>query len=245
MWSQIAGEAESPSFEIFGEPRGGLHRIRAVRDIPDQGVRKGDLGGWVSSKYLNDGTLRISGEAWVAGDAIVKENARVEGNACVKDNAVVAGSVRVSRCAVVEKGAMIWGTIEVTDWARVGGSARIMGEGRIYRDAYIDTNAHIWGDEGVFDIFRNAHCVTLGPFGPYGSDMTIARLRDGGCLIYQFMNGWIGTPQAMRENTDEIIELVADRRISRCEEWDAWAEQYQKLADLADSMVKTWNVWAG
>ena len=211
----------------------------------DQGVRKGDLGGWVSSKYLNDGTLRISGEAWVAGDAIVKENARVEGNACVKDNAVVAGSVRVSRCAVVEKAAMVWGTIEVTDWARVGGSARIMGEGRIYRDAYIDTNAHIWGDEGVIDIFRNAHCVTLGPFGPYGSDMTIARLRDGGCLIYQFMNGWIGTPQAMRENTDEIIELVADRRISRCEEWDAWAEQYQKLADLADSMVKTWNVWAG
>ena len=245
MWSQIAGEAESPSFEIVGEPRGGLYRIRAVRDIPDQGVRKGDLGGWVSSKYLNDGTLRISGEAWVAGDAIVKENARVEGNACVKDNAVVAGSVRVSRCAVVEKGAMVWGTIEVTDWARVGGSARIMGEGRIYRDAYIDTNAHIWGDEGIIDIFRNAHCVTLGPFGPYGSDMTIARLRDGGCLIYQFMNGWIGTPQAMRENTDEIIELVADRRISRCEEWDAWAEQYQRLADLADSMVKTWNVWAG
>ena len=140
---------------------------------------------------------------------------------------------------------MVWGTIEVTDWARVGGSARIMGEGRIYRDAYIDTNAHIWGDEGVIDIFRNVHCVTLGPFGPYGSDMTIARLRDGGCLIYQFMNGWIGTPQAMRENTDEIIELVADRRISRCEEWDAWAEQYQRLADLADSMVKTWNVWAG
>ena len=43
MWSQIAGEAESPSFEIFGEPRGGLHRIRAVRDIPDQGLEKAIL----------------------------------------------------------------------------------------------------------------------------------------------------------------------------------------------------------
>ena len=87
---------------------------------------------------------------------------------------------------------MVWGTMEVTDWARVGGSARIMGEGRIYRDAYIDTNAHIWGDEGVIDIFRNAHCVTLGHLALMEGDMTIARLRDGGCLIYQFMNGWIG-----------------------------------------------------
>ena len=44
-----------------------LYRIRALRDIPERGVKSGDLGGWVESE-LN---LSPSGAAWVYGDARV------------------------------------------------------------------------------------------------------------------------------------------------------------------------------
>ena len=46
-----------------------LHKIRATEDIPRHGVRKGDLGGYVSSTHLPSGDARVSGDAWVSGDA--------------------------------------------------------------------------------------------------------------------------------------------------------------------------------
>lgn len=53
--------------------RSTLHRIRAVRDIPERGVKRGDLGGWVES----ESNLSKSGTAWVFGDARVFDGARV------------------------------------------------------------------------------------------------------------------------------------------------------------------------
>ena len=54
-----------------------LRRIVAGRDIPSQGVRKGDIGGWVER------VSQVSGNAWVSGNAQVFDNARIFGNANV------------------------------------------------------------------------------------------------------------------------------------------------------------------
>ena len=54
-----------------------LHQIRATEDIPCHGVRKGDLGGFVSSTHLPSGAARVSGDAWVSGDAQVFGNAEI------------------------------------------------------------------------------------------------------------------------------------------------------------------------
>ena len=66
-----------------------LYRIRATEDIPRHGVRKGDLGGYVSSTHLPSGSARVFGDAWVFGDAQVSGDAWVSGNARVSGNAEI------------------------------------------------------------------------------------------------------------------------------------------------------------
>ena len=60
-----------------------LYRIRALRDLPDQGVRAGDLGGYVA------GTHNLGGNAWVSDRGQVFGNGRVSGNGRVFGNSRV------------------------------------------------------------------------------------------------------------------------------------------------------------
>jgi hypothetical protein len=87
-----------------------LHRIRALRDIPEYGVKAGDLGGWVETEW----NLSHYGEAWVMGSARVMGAARVMDSAWVADEARVANS------------AWVMGSARVMGAARVMGSARVM-----------------------------------------------------------------------------------------------------------------------
>ena len=51
-----------------------LFRIEATRDIPKYGIRKGDLGGWIE----NERNLLHGGDAWVGGNARIKNNGNIE-----------------------------------------------------------------------------------------------------------------------------------------------------------------------
>ena len=73
-----------------------LHQIRATEDIPCHGVRKGDLGGYVSSTHLPSGAARVFDNAWVFGAAQVSGAAQVFGDAWVSGAAQVSGDARVS-----------------------------------------------------------------------------------------------------------------------------------------------------
>ena len=64
-----------------------LRRIRALIDLPDRRVKKGETGGWVSD------SAEVSGSAWVYDEA------RVYGSARVSGSARVYGSARVERKA--------------------------------------------------------------------------------------------------------------------------------------------------
>ena len=87
-----------------------LHRIRAVRDIPEHNVKAGDLGGWLETEE----NLSHNGAAWVMNSAYVMGKARVMGKALVADSALVMDS------------AYVMGKARVTDSARVMGNARVM-----------------------------------------------------------------------------------------------------------------------
>ena len=91
-------------------PHTGLHRIRALRDIPRHYVLKGDLGGYVSS----EANLSQLGSAWVAGLARVTDSAQVTGSAWVIDSARVTGSARVTDSARVTGSAWVAGSAQVS-----------------------------------------------------------------------------------------------------------------------------------
>lgn len=93
----------------------GLHRIRALRDIPIYGVKKGDLGGFVE----RENNLSQEGACWIADDATVKDFAGVHNDALVMGNATVMDNATVSGYAIVS------GYARVNVNAEIGGSAII------------------------------------------------------------------------------------------------------------------------
>lgn len=142
------------------------HRIRAKKDMPWHGVKKGDIGGLVQS--LDN----IQEEAWVMPSGLVCHDARVKGRAAVGqastvfDRATVGGCARVvgskvcddarvlgnavvsggseilefatvTDCAVVTSGVQATGYAVIADNAKVGGHALISGFARIYGDATV------------------------------------------------------------------------------------------------------------
>ena len=74
-----------------------LTRIRALKNIPEYEVYRGDLGGFVEStnNLSQEGSCWIDGDAKVYGDARILDgawihrNAIVGGNAIVKDNVII------------------------------------------------------------------------------------------------------------------------------------------------------------
>jgi len=82
-----------------------LWQLKALRDIPEYGVRAGDLGGFVES----EDNLSHKGSCWVI------DSARVCGGARVIDSAIVTGRAWVSGKE------QVWGE------AQVGGEASIKG----------------------------------------------------------------------------------------------------------------------
>lgn len=71
----------SQKYELMVRDRTGLCRIRALRNIPEVGIKAGDVGGYVQSEE----NLSQEGNCWVFRDAKVYGDARVCGNAFVKN----------------------------------------------------------------------------------------------------------------------------------------------------------------
>lgn len=80
-----------------------------MRDIPEHGVKKGDLGGWIESEenLSQDGCCWIGDEATVCANAKVEHGAIVRGHAAVVGDAWVQGRATVDGYAVVSEGAWI------------------------------------------------------------------------------------------------------------------------------------------
>lgn len=110
------------------------YRIRAMRDIPEHGVKSGDLGGYVGS--LDN--LSHKGAAWVAGRAQARDNGRVEGDAIAKDyasvrdnavltgNATLTGHARLQDFAILRENAVVGNSAVVEGHMVLGGNIKLM-----------------------------------------------------------------------------------------------------------------------
>lgn len=85
-----------------------VYRIQALRDIPRYGVKRGDLGGLVSSK----GVLSHEGACWIAYGAAVLRFVTV------KDDAYIGGNVLVIN-DFTHKTMMIQDNAKITDGAKI------------------------------------------------------------------------------------------------------------------------------
>lgn len=92
-----------------------LTRIKALRDIPEHGIKGGDLGGYLESEsnlsqngysWVNDnskvyGNAKIIDNGYIANEAIVKDNSIVKDNAKVLDNAVISNGSNIENSSKV------------------------------------------------------------------------------------------------------------------------------------------------
>jgi tetrahydrodipicolinate N-succinyltransferase len=134
-----------------------LHRIRALRDIPERGVKAGDLGGWIESEanLSHDGTCWVSDSARVRDKAVVRDNAvvrdkavvrdfaRVRGSAVVRGTAVVSDIARVRDSAVVSEHAVVSGDAVVSEHAVVRETAVVSGSARVREHAVVRDKAEV------------------------------------------------------------------------------------------------------
>ena len=182
--------SSSRSYEFTGEMLlvGGavLHRIRAVTDLPRQGVRAGDVGGWVES------TDNLSGDAWVSGDA------RVYGDALVSGNALVYGDARVS------------GDARVYGNARVSGNALVSGDAQVCVSQDVLTVGPIGSESVTATLFRTAagHTLRVGCWGGHVDDLAAEVERRSA--------DWTADPEVARRRRAEYtaLETLCSARIA-------------------------------
>lgn len=123
-----------------------LHRIRALRDVRE-GVRAGDLGGFVES----ESNLSQEGICWIYDNAIACENARVtedgtlRRSAKVLDAAIISGDACLDWSTFVMHNAVV-ASGKISGLAIVGGHAKILGGTPNHGSPMIRDEASICGE---------------------------------------------------------------------------------------------------
>lgn len=163
----LAKEKVVPS--VKGWPGGSvaMHRIQALRDIPEKGVRKGDVGGYVS----NGNILSHEGSCWIAHNAQAIMNVRIKEDAYLGGNAIVVsryndlfiqiyGNVQIIEYAQVrirsnppsgKRGTSIYGNTMIYGNATISEAEKISGNVKIYGHASIEGADEIVGDIDIND----------------------------------------------------------------------------------------------
>lgn len=140
-------------------------RLQALRDIPEHGVKEGDLGGYVTGKKIlsHEGSCWIGGEAQVVGDVFVIDDAYVGGQAFIRsslsprvivikdkakiyDNASIISYTGTSISAVIKDEAEVYGNAVLQSVFEVSGTAKIYGEAFIKENSIIMGNSTIYGN---------------------------------------------------------------------------------------------------
>jgi carbonic anhydrase/acetyltransferase-like protein (isoleucine patch superfamily) len=145
----------------------------AMRDIPEHGVKEGDLGGTVDKhvKLSQKGSCWIGKGAYVSGNVSITEDAYIGDNAKIisQDNAriLIKGHARITqeayvRTAVIFKAdanrftticgnAEIFGNASLESVAEVSGSSKIFGSARLSSWVSITDNSEVSGNASIRD----------------------------------------------------------------------------------------------
>lgn len=134
-----------------------LYRIKALKSFYLCGltVKAGALGGYIEKEE----NLSQEGNAWIHGNAEIKNEAWIHGNAEIGGNAKVKDEAEVYGDAEVCDNAEIRDNAEILGDARIGGKAQIYGKAKVMRGVVVHANAEILGDaqiQGVVNISQDA-----------------------------------------------------------------------------------------
>ena len=204
-----------------------LRRIRALVDLPDRRVKKGETGGWVSD------SAEISGLAWVYDEARVYGSARVSGSAGITSSARIYGSAQVSDSAKVVGSARVYGRSLVYGWARIVDEARVAGSAEVFDLAWVCDGARVCGEARVYGsawvaglaevsggarVKVKSHVMTLTSIGSKDSTVNLVRTEKG---HYLQVGCWEGTVQTLMEEVYKGSEKwVCDAATKQ--QWKRW-----------------------
>jgi carbonic anhydrase/acetyltransferase-like protein (isoleucine patch superfamily) len=177
-----------------------VYRIKALRDIPDRKVKKGDIGGFVTDKM----TLSHQGKCWIGNNAVV-HGAAITGDATVGDNAIIyAGNETTSETIkrlssiidtgmrdnftalariTVEDEVVIKGNAKLTAFSvsetyinpvKIKGGVRIFGEAQLSSPALIGNNVVIYGKAIIGENSRILDNAYIFANAVIGREVTIA-----------------------------------------------------------------------
>lgn len=164
--------AAEPHIELVGDPvflhGHWVRRIRALIDLPEHGVKAGDLGGY-AAHHLN-----ITGRAWASGQAVIAQQALLTGLAHAGENSLLEGHSFVGDRAstmghsTITEGAIIAGEALTTGFSRTAGGTRVLeraviaectdvgGSIEIRGEAYLGLNTTPWEADGPVLIHQQA-----------------------------------------------------------------------------------------
>ena len=155
-----------------------LRRIRAVRDIPEHGVRVGRIGGFLQSErnLSHDCPAWVGGSACVLGSSLVEDRAFVSGQTTVKGGAVIGGSAVVVGLGVEVTGAAYVGGLAcIREYAQIYGAIRVEGSVVISHHAKVHGAWSIQGNERIgfkADVGSNRDWLHIGPAKSSGRYVT-------------------------------------------------------------------------
>lgn len=154
-----------------------LRRIRAVRPIPEHGMRAGTLGGFLQAErnLSQDCPAWVGGDACVMGSALVEDRAFVSGRTTVKAGAVIGGSAEVVGDVVVTGAAYVGGLARIRERAQVYGAVSVEGSVSVFGRAKVHGAGSIQGNERFdfdADVGSNRDWLHIGPAKSSGRYVT-------------------------------------------------------------------------
>lgn len=159
-----------------------LYRIEALKDL--DGVRKGDLGGFIEGEH----NLSHFGNCWLYDYSLAYDTAYVSGDAKLYnevkayDNCRIYGNSQIHDYCDIGENAKIYGNSQLWGYCTVQGYSSVYGNSQIYDDTFIDDWAEIGGDAIVARTEDYYICKNYWSSGRYITYTRSNRMWKVGCF---------------------------------------------------------------
>lgn len=97
--------------EDRGERSAILRQIYALVDIPEHGVKKGSIGGYIESEnnLSHEESCWLREDAEVSGESVVRENAIVDSESVIRGRSLIGKDVKVENNSVIDNSTILNG----------------------------------------------------------------------------------------------------------------------------------------
>lgn len=206
-----------------------VHRIEALPG--NSRVPAGTLGGWVEGEH------NLSGDAWIADDAVAYDSAVVSGSALLCDGAQAYDHSQIFGDAYICGKAEVYGYAKVYDHAIVADRAKIYENAQAYGYCVLSDTSKLYGDARLHGAADNPACLT-DDAQVHGGDWKESPYCRGGSI-------WtcnISSPDSFRLGCRDFPFERWHRSypaIVRMSGW--WTTDYDKLMSIASEYLPIYN----